>query len=210
MTLSINTVAQKLLSPLFALCLIATATTASAQSAGSWIDLAGGNARAGASANGSLLQFAKSKSSSKNGVDFGHGFAVGASETGISISNTIGAGHRGNGVAHNLNMHIGANGTHVSHGGVHTQGGNRRVISGGQTGVRNGQVYGGSSSTGFGHQTNAWSNSRTRQWSQGHYQPVQQYQPQAQQFVPQPQVFQRPAFGRPPMVRPGIQAFRRF
>ena len=137
---------------------------ASAQRAGSWVDIANGRVGSGASAEGSLLQFAKSKSSSKNGVDFGHGFAVGAGPDGIAISNSIGAGGGPLGVAHNMQVNIGANGTHVSHGGVVSQGGDRRVISGGETGTRNGQVYGGSHSTGFGNQTNAWSNSRTQQW----------------------------------------------
>jgi hypothetical protein len=142
-----------------------TTSTASAQRAGSWVDIAGGRAGAGASADGSLFQFAKSKSSSNKGVDFGHGFAVGAGPNGIAVSNSIGAGSGPLGVAHNVQLNIGAGGTHVSHGGVVSQGANRRVISGGETGTFNGQVYGGSHSTGFGNQTNAWSKSHTRQWS---------------------------------------------
>lgn len=138
---------------------------ASAQRAGSWVDIGNGFVGSGASASGPL-QFAKSKSSSKNGVDFGHGFAVGAGPNGIALSNSIGAGSGPLGAAHNLNLNIGANGAHLSHGGVVSQGGNRRVISGGETGTQNGRVYGGSSSTGFGNQTKAWSNSRTRQWNQ--------------------------------------------
>jgi hypothetical protein len=134
-----------------------------------------------------LLQFAKSKSSSKNGVDFGHGFAVGANHNGISISNTIGAGAGGQAAAHNLNMHIGANGTHLSHGGVTTQGG--RVISGGQAGSNYGRVYGGSSSTGYGQNTKAWSDSHTRQWGQPAYQTF----PAQQNFQGQPAYQSQPA-----------------
>lgn len=163
----------------FAACLTVAAlafasNNASAQRAGSWVDIANGRVGAGASADGSILQFAKSKSSSKNGVDFGHGFAIGAGPEGIAISNSIGAGGGPLGVAHNMQVNIGANGTHVSHGGVVSQGGNRRVISGGQTGIQNGQVYGGSNSTGYGNNTNAWSKSHTRQW--GNPQPVQYQQ----------------------------------
>ena len=150
-----------------------TANTASAQRAGSWVDIAGGKVGAGASADG-LFKHATSRSSSKNGVDFGHGFAVGAGPNGIAVSNTIGAGGGPLGVAHNVQLNIGPGGTHVSQGGVVTQGGNRRVLSGGETGTRNGQVYGGSHSTGFGHQTKAWSHSQTNRWGgQAYGTPVQ-------------------------------------
>lgn len=142
-----------------------TATPASAQRAGSFVDIFRGGAEAGASADGQF-KFAKSRSSSRNGTQFGHGFAVGAGPNGIALSNSIGAGAGPLGVAHNLNMTIGPGGTHVSHGGVVSQGGNRRVRSGGSTGIRNGQVYGGSQSTGWGNQTRAWSKSKTRNWGQ--------------------------------------------
>ena len=165
-----------------ALALIAN--TASAQRAGSWVDIAGGRVGAGASADG-LFKHATSKSSSKNGVDFGHGFAVGAGPNGIAVSNTIGAGGGPLGVAHNVQLNIGPGGTHVSQGGVVTQGGNRRVLSGGETGIRNGQVYGGSRSTGFGHRTKAWSNSRTNNWGgQTYGAPVQVGAPS--QYAPAP------------------------
>ena len=144
-----------------------TAAPASAQRAGSWVDIGNGFARSGASADGSLVQFAKSKSSSKNGVQFGHGFAVGAGPQGISLSNSIGGGTGPLGAAHNVNLHVGRNGTHLSHGGVVSQGGNRRVISGGGTGSYNGRVGGGSTSTGFGSHTKAYSKSQTRQWNGG-------------------------------------------
>jgi hypothetical protein len=90
---------------------------------------------------------------------------VGAGPNGISLSNSIGAGTGPLGGAHNVNLHIGRNGTHVSHGGVVSQGGNRRVISGGSAGNYGGQVSGGNYSTGFGNQTNAYSKSRTRRWN---------------------------------------------
>ena len=146
---------------------VATASPASAQRAGSWVDIGNGFAGAGANASGSLLQFSKSKSSSKNGVQYGHGFAVGAGPNGISLSNSIGAGTGPLGGAHNVNLHIGRNGTHVSHGGVVSQGGNRRVITGGNARSYNGQVSGGSYSTGFGNHTKAYSKSRTRRWNGG-------------------------------------------
>jgi hypothetical protein len=146
--------------------LLLTAADASAQSAGSWVDIGRGGAGAGGSANG-MFQIVKSRSSSRNGGQFGHGFALGAGPNGIAISNSIGAGGGPLGAAHNMNLNIGQNGTHFSHGGVVSQGGNRRVISGGQTGVQNGQVYGGSSSTGFSNQTRAYSRSNTRQFGGG-------------------------------------------
>ncbi|TWU57704.1 hypothetical protein [Rubripirellula reticaptiva] len=146
-----------------------SASTASAQSAGSWVDIGNGFAGAGGSATGPI-SIVKSRSSSKNGMQFGHGFALGAGPNGLAISNSIGAGAGPGGVAHNMNLNIGPGGTHFSHGGVTSTGGNRRVISGGQTGIQNGQVYGGSQSTGFGQNTNAWSNSHTRQWGQPTYQ----------------------------------------
>ena len=159
---------QVALGCLTTLALVAgTASPASAQRAGSWVDIGNGFAGSGASASGSLLQIAKSKSSSKNGVQYGHGFAVGAGPEGISLSNSIGAGTGPLGAAHNVNLHVGRNGTHVSHGGVVSQGGNRRVVSGGNAGSYNGRVSGGSSSTGFGNRTKAYSKSQTRQWNTG-------------------------------------------
>ncbi|WP_230265864.1 hypothetical protein [Stieleria sp. JC731] len=148
----------------FLFTLLATgfiASNASAQSAGSWVDVGRGRVGAGSNAKG-LLQFGKSRSSSKNGVDFGHGFAVGAGPNGIALSNSVGVGGGPLGAAHNVQLNIGRGGAHISHGGVVTQGGNRRVISGGQTGTTsNGRVFGGSSSTGFGNRTNTYSKSRT-------------------------------------------------
>ena len=140
---------------------------ASAQSAGSWVDVARGAVGSGASASGPL-QFATSKSSSQNGLGFGHGFAVGAGPNGIALSNSVGAGGGPLGVAHNVQLNIGPGGSHISHGGVVSEGGNRRVIAGGETGTAGGQVYGGSHVTGFGNNTQAYSKSRTRNWlSQG-------------------------------------------
>ncbi|QDT07937.1 hypothetical protein K227x_63660 [Rubripirellula lacrimiformis] len=156
-----------------ALVMTMMAPTVSAQSAGSWVDIGNGFAGAGGSASGPI-SIVKGRSSSKNGMQFGHGFALGAGPNGLAISNSVGAGAGPGGVAHNMNLNIGANGTHFSQGGVVSQGGNRRVISGGQTGTRNGQVYGGSQSTGFGQNTKAWSQSHTRQWGQPTYQPAVQ------------------------------------
>lgn len=150
------------------LIVAATAAPASAQRASSFVDIFGGGARAGASATGQF-QFAKTKTSSKNGVQFGHGLAVGAGPNGIAISNSIGGGTGPLGVAHNLNLNIGPNGTHVSQGGVVSQGGNRRVIAGGETGTQNGQIYGGSNVTGFGNQTKVWSKSNTNNWNRPQY-----------------------------------------
>jgi hypothetical protein len=141
------------------------ASEASAQRAESWVDIGNGFAGSGASASGSLVQIAKSKSSSRNGVQFGHGFAVGAGPEGVSLSNSIGAGTGPVGAAHNLNLHLGRNGAHVSHGGVVSEGGNRRVISGGQAGSYQGRVQGGSRSSGFGRNTKAYSKSRTLPWN---------------------------------------------
>lgn len=140
------------------------ASQASAQRSGSWVDIGRGFAGAGASANGELFQYAKSKSKSKDGVQYGHGFAVAGGRDGITLSNSIGGGTGPLGAAHNLNLTIGRNGTHLSHGGVVSEGGNRRVISGGSSGSYNGRVSGGSSSTGFGNNTRAYSRSHTRQF----------------------------------------------
>jgi hypothetical protein len=174
----------------------ATATPASAQSAGSWVDIFKGGAGAGASAEGDF-QYAKSKSSSKNGVQFGHGLAVGAGPNGIAISNSIGAGAGPLGVAHNVNLNIGANGTHVSHGGVVSQGGSRRVTSGGSTGVRNGQVYGGSNSTGYGTRTKAWSKSHTNNWGQ----PTGPFQTTSQAVAPSTVQGQQTYYNNAPVQR---------
>lgn len=159
---------------LFTLAMACSADNASAQSAGSWVDIARGRAGAGANASG-LIQIAKTRSSSNNGVDFGHGFALGAGPNGLAISNSIGVGGGNAGAAHNMQLNIGRNGTHLSHGGVVTQGGNRRVVSGGQTGTYNGQVYGGSQSTGYGQNTKAYSKSHTQQWGGQVYQGQSNY-----------------------------------
>ena len=184
MTLSIR-LATITKSALACLAVALLASPASAQRAGSWVDIGRGFAGSGASADG-MFKFAKSKSRSKNGVDFGHGFAVGAGPNGIAISNSIGAGTGPLGAAHNVNLNIGAGGAHVSHGGVISEGGNRRVISGGGTGTSpNGNVYGGSSSTGFGNRTKAYSKSRTRQWVPQSNQWTPQSTPQTTQWTPQ-------------------------
>ena len=162
---------------LFAVALACLPSDAAAQRAGSWVDVARGRVGAGANADG-MFKVTKTRSSSKNGVDFGHGFALGAGPNGLAISNSVGVGGGNAGAAHNVQLNIGRNGAHVSHGGVVSQGGNRRVISGGQTGTSNGQVYGGSQSTGFGQNTRTYSKSHTRQWGGQVYQPQGSYQAQ--------------------------------
>jgi hypothetical protein len=174
---------------LFALVLTCGPNTASAQSAGSWVNVLGGSAGSGANADG-MFQIAKTKSSSKNGVGFGHGFALGAGPNGLAISNSIGVGSAAGGAAHNVQLNLGRNGAHVSHGGVVSQGPNGRVISGGSTGTSNGRVYGGSQSTGYGQNTRAYSKSHTRQFG------GQVYQNQPSSYPPttyvQPTTYSQP------------------
>ena len=189
--MSLSFLNKALLGTLAALAIVvAAASPASAQRAGSWVDISRGGAGAGASAEGDF-QYAKSKSRSKNGVQFGQGFAVGAGPNGIALSNSVGAGAGPIGVAHNVNLNIGKNGAHVSHGGVVSKGGSRRVTSGGSTGTSNGRVYGGSQSSGWGHQNHAWSKSHTYRSSNTFYQ-----QPQAQRVTPAIQLPARRSSGR--------------
>lgn len=143
------------------------ASASFAQSANTRVDVGPGFAGAGASANGSIFQFTDTTSRVKNGTSFGQGVAVGVGHNGISFSHSLGANGGGMGVGHNLNMTIGRNGTHVSHGGVTTQGGNSRVRVGGGSGQYGNQIYGGSTATGFGNRTRAWSNSNTRRFNPG-------------------------------------------
>lgn len=147
-----------------ALLIVATFATCSfAQSANTGVDVGPGYAGANAGATGSIWQWADTTSKVKNGTSFGQGVAVGVGRNGISFSHSLGANGGGLGVGHNLNMTIGRNGTHVSRGGVRTQGGNSRVVVGGGSGQLPGRrIYGGSTATGYGNRTNAWSNSRTR------------------------------------------------
>jgi hypothetical protein len=72
-------------------------------------------------------------------------------------------------------LNISKDGAHVSHGGVISKGGNRRVTSGGSTGTRNGQVYGGSRSSGYGQQNRAWSKSHTFHYAKPQYGTPQSY-----------------------------------
>ncbi|GEM_PF-3169617 len=137
--------------------------TAEAQRAGSWVDIARGGTGSGASADG-VFKFARSDSRSNGSTQFGHGFAVGAGPEGIALSNSIGGGAGPLGAAHNLQLNVGREGTHLSHGGVVSQGGERRVFAGGETGSHYGQPYGGSQVGGYGHHTNAYSNSHTQPW----------------------------------------------
>lgn len=159
-----------------AIITVVSSTRVSAQRAGSWVDIGRGVVGSGASASGAL-QFAHSSSRKKNGVGLGHGFSVGAGPDGIALSNSVGAGGGPLGVAHNMQLNIGRDGAHVSQSGVVSQGNNRRVTAGGQTGTHNGRVYGGSSATGFGQHTKAFSKSRTRHWGGGSGQPVYTTQP---------------------------------
>ena len=166
----------------------------SAQSAGSWVDIASGKVGAGADASG-MIQIANSKSQSKNGVDFGHGFALGAGPNGLAISNSVGVGGGPVGASHNMQLNVGRGGAHLSHSGVATQGGNRRVVSGGNTGSFNGgQVYGGSQSRGYGHNTHVYSQSHTRQWN-----PPSQIVPFSQAPISQTPISQGPSFSSQPV-----------
>ena len=194
---------------LFALVLTCCPDAASAQSAGSWVDIVGGRAGSGANASG-MFQIAKTKSSSKNGVGFGHGFALGAGPNGLALSNSIGVGGAPGGAAHNVQLNIGRNGTHLSHGGVVTQGGNSRVVSGGSTGTSNRRVYGGSSSSGYGQNTRAYSKSRTRQFGGQVYQPQPSYSQPYTQTYSQPTNYSRPSSNRGRVIRrSGIRMFGR-
>lgn len=99
-------------------------------------------------------------------VNVGQGFALGYGPDGLSLSHSIGvSGQNGLlGAAHNFNLSIGRDGTHVSHGGVQTIGGNSRVLAGGEAHYGPGQLGGGSYTGGFGQNTRAWSQSRTRRF----------------------------------------------
>lgn len=195
-----QTVITVAIATLFTLVLASAPQEVAAQSAGSWVDIARGRVGAGANADG-MIQIAKTKSSSKNGVDFGHGFALGAGPNGLAISNSIGVGGGNAGAAHNVQLNIGRGGAHVSHGGVVSQGGNRRVISGGHTGTTaNGRVYGGSHSTGYGQNTKAYSKSHTRQWGGNVFPSVQN--------VPQP-YRARSGSTRGRVIRSSFQRFGR-
>lgn len=193
---------------LFTLALAFSTTEASAQSAGSWVDIGRGGVGSGANASG-MFQIAKSRSSKKNGVGFGHGFALGAGPNGLALSNSIGVGGGPAGAAHNVQLNIGRNGTHFSQGGVVSQGGNRRVISGGQAGTTNGQIYGGSYSTGYGQNTRAYSKSHTRQFGGPNSGQVYQNQPTRSTGYFPSQNRSRSTQSRGRVIRGGMRMFGR-
>ncbi len=137
---------------------VSISTVASAQSAGTHVDVGPGHAGAGASASGAWQH---TETESRVGAaNMGRALAIGAGPNGLSLSHSIGVNAGGRGVGHNFNLSIGPGGSHVSHGGVVTEGGNSRVLAGGN--ARGGLFpSGGSSVSGFGRRTDAYSRSRT-------------------------------------------------
>ncbi len=132
---------------------------------GAWSGVDVGPGHAGATAGYDAPQGIARTESRVGQVSMGRGFALGLGPDGLSLSHSIGvSGQHGVGVAHNFNLSIGQDGTHVSHGGVQTIGGNTRVLAGGETHIGSGQIQGGSYSSGYGHDTRVWSNSRTRRF----------------------------------------------
>lgn len=130
------------------------------QSAGTLVDVGPGSAGASGTASGAW-QLVESNSRVSNGTSVGKALAVGAGPHGLAISHSVGVNSGGVGAAHNFNLSIGPQGAHVSNGGVVSQGGNSRVIAGGnaQTGFTG--PRGGSQVSGFGNHTRAHSQSRT-------------------------------------------------
>ncbi|TWT76150.1 hypothetical protein Pla123a_29390 [Posidoniimonas polymericola] len=145
-----------LTAPLLTLLLALTPALAMAQSAESGVDVGPGGS--GASA-GYVGDWGIADTESRDG--FGRALGVGVSKDGVAISHSIGASNGSSGVGHNFNMAIGRDGAHVSQGGVVTSGGNGRVEAGGSAS----QFGGGSDVVGWGNNTKAWTESRTRRWS---------------------------------------------
>ncbi len=140
------------------------ATTVSAQSAGTIVNVGPGFAGADASASGRWTHTDTESRVGAGGGSLGRGLAIGVGPNGLSLSHSIGVNQGGVGVGHNFNLSIGRNGTHVSHGGVNTMGGNSQVIVGGQTSQNFGQIQGGSHATGFGHRTHARTGASTHRF----------------------------------------------
>lgn len=130
------------------------------QNASTVVDVSPGQAGASGTASGAW-QLVESNSRVNHGTSLGKSLAVGAGPNGLAISHSVGVNSGGVGAAHNFNLSIGPQGTHVSNGSVISQGGNSRVIAGGnaQTGFTG--PRGGSQVSGFGHHTRAHSQSRT-------------------------------------------------
>lgn len=150
---------------LLALSFVAIVQTASfAQWADTGVDVGPGHAGATAGANGDIWQWTDTQSRVGGAGSFGQGVAIGVGRNGVSFSHSIGANGGGAGVGHNINMTIGRNGSHVSHGGVTSRGGNSRVQVGGGSGQQFGGISGGSTATGWGRNTNTWSNSNTQRF----------------------------------------------
>ncbi|TWT36988.1 hypothetical protein KOR34_19340 [Posidoniimonas corsicana] len=141
-----------------ALLLALAPALALAQSADSGVDVGPGGS--GASA-GYVGDWGIAKTESRDG--FGRALGVGVTKDGVAISHSIGASNGSSGVGHNFNMAIGRDGAHVSQGGVVTGGGNGRVEAGGSAS----QQGGGSEVVGWGDNTKAWTESRTRRWGSG-------------------------------------------
>jgi hypothetical protein len=144
------------------ICAILTAApaVASAQSAGTLVDVGPGHAHASGHADGDW-QFVDSSSQVRGGTSVGKALAIGRGPNGIAISHSIGVNGGGAGVGHNFNMSIGPGGAHVSHGGVNSQGRGGRVMAGGSAQQGPFGPQGGSTVAGFGRSTHAHSSSRT-------------------------------------------------
>jgi hypothetical protein len=144
------------------ICAILTAApaVATAQSAGTAVDVGPGHAHASGHASGDW-QFVDSSSQVRGGTSVGKALAIGRGPNGIAISHSIGVNGAGAGVGHNFNMSIGPGGAHVSHGGVNSQGLGGRVMAGGSAQQGPFGPQGGSTVAGFGRSTQAHSSSHT-------------------------------------------------
>ncbi len=138
--------------------------TSQASDAASRVDIGRRHARAEASYDGPA---GMARTDTRVGrVNFARGLAVSYGIDGVSLSQSIGVSHGGLSTAHNFQLSIGPGGTHLSRGGVVTRGGDSRAITSGHTSRGRGGPRGGSSSTGTGHDTRAWSSSESHpRWS---------------------------------------------
>ena len=144
------------------LILLASSQVLWAQSASTGVDVGPGNAGAWGTANGQFQRVETDSRVGPNGT-MARGLAIGAGPNGLAISHSIGLNQGGVGVGHNFNLSIGPGGAHISGGNVSSQGGNSRVIAGGQSNVGGlmGPPSGGSSVIGFGRHTHAQTHAQT-------------------------------------------------
>ena len=138
--------------------------TSQAMDAASRVDIGRRHARAEASYDGPA---GMARTDTRVGrVNFARGLAVSYGLDGVSLSQSIGVSHGGLSTAHNFQLSIGPGGTHLSRGGVVSRGGDTRAITGGRTSLGPGGPRGGSSATGTGLDTRAWSRSESHpRWS---------------------------------------------